>query len=65
VPPMIRPLAGVVRGQLLRAMLARVRDDPWPHIAEVTQQRLNDRNVRPSEAVRLRELAAQAAARAR
>jgi hypothetical protein len=62
---MIRPLAGAVRGQLLRAMLVGVRDDPWPHIAEVAEQRLTDRNVRPSEAVRLRELAAQAAAHAR
>jgi aminoglycoside phosphotransferase (APT) family kinase protein len=64
VPAMIRPLVGSVRGQLLRALLAGVRDDPWPHIAEVTEQRLTDRNVRPSEAVRLRELAARAAARA-
>jgi hypothetical protein len=63
VPALLRPLVGTVRGQLIKALLAGVRDDPWPHIAEVVANRLTDRNVRPSEADRLRQLAAQAAAR--
>ena len=63
VPALLRPLVGTVRGQLIKALLADVRDDPWPHIAEVVANRLTDRNVRPSEADRLRQLAARAAAR--
>jgi hypothetical protein len=65
VPAMVRPLVGAVRAQVIKTLLASVTDDPWPHIAEVAEIRLRDRNVRPAEAVRLRELAAEAAARSR
>jgi aminoglycoside phosphotransferase (APT) family kinase protein len=65
VPAMIRPLVGSVRAQLIKALLAGAGDDPWPHIAVVAEERLTDRNVRPSEAARLRELAARAEQRRR
>lgn len=65
VPAMVRPFVGAVRAQVIKTLLATVTDDPWPHIAEVVEVRLRDRNVRPSEAVRLRQLAAEAAARSR
>jgi aminoglycoside phosphotransferase (APT) family kinase protein len=65
VPAMIRPLVGTVRSQLIGALLAGARDDPWPHIETVAANRLTDPNVRPSEAAKLRELAAQARQRGR
>jgi tRNA A-37 threonylcarbamoyl transferase component Bud32 len=65
VPAIVRPLVGAIRAQVINTLLATAADDPWPHIAEVVEVRLRDRNVRPAEAVRLRELAAAAAARSR
>jgi aminoglycoside phosphotransferase (APT) family kinase protein len=65
VPAMVRPFVGAVRAQLIKALLAGARDDPWPHIETVAANRLTDRNVRPSEAAKLRELAAQAGQRRR
>jgi aminoglycoside phosphotransferase (APT) family kinase protein len=65
VPAMVRPLVNTVRGQIIKTLLATAADDPWPHIAEVAENRLGDRNVRPGEAVKLRQLAAAAAARSR
>src|SRR6266702_2897560 len=41
---------------------AAVADDPAPHLARAAELRLNDLNVRPAEAARLRRLAGQAAA---
>lgn len=65
VPALLRPLVGTVRSQLIGAMLAAAHDDPWPHVQAVAEGRLTDRNVRPAEATRLRQLAAQAAERSR
>ena len=65
VPALLRPLVGTVRSQLIGAMLAAAQDDPWPHVGAVAEGRLTDRNVRPAEAARLRQLAAQAAERSR
>jgi len=65
VPVRLRPAVGTVRAQLIGAFLAAVHDDPWPHVPAVAEERLTDRNVRPSEATRLRRLAAEAEQRTR
>jgi Ser/Thr protein kinase RdoA (MazF antagonist) len=65
VPAMIRPIVGIVRSQLIGAFMAAVHDDPWLHVPAVAAERATDRNVRPAEAIRLRQLAAQAAQRSR
>ena len=65
VPALVRPFVGTVRAQLIAAFLTAAHDDPWPHIAAAAELRLTDPNVRPSEAAKLRQLAASAAARGR
>lgn len=65
VPAMLRPIVGTVRRQLIGAFLAAVHDDPWPYVPAVADQRATDRNVRPAEVARLRQLAAQAVQRSR
>jgi Ser/Thr protein kinase RdoA (MazF antagonist) len=60
IPAPLRPVAGRLRGALLRQFLAVVRDDPKPHLARVARERATDRNVRPAEAGRLLRIAEQA-----
>lgn len=56
----IRLVVRNVRAAVIASFLAAVTDDPWPHIAAVAEQRMADRNVRPAEIKRLKELAEQA-----
>jgi aminoglycoside phosphotransferase (APT) family kinase protein len=65
IPVALRPAVGIVRGQLIGQFMSGARDDPWPHIEAVAAHRLTDPNVRPAEATRLRQLAADAARRGR
>ena len=65
VPALVRPAVETVRAQLIGQFMAAVRDDPWPHVDAVAEHRLTDPNVRPSEATRLRQLAAEAGRRGR
>ena len=60
VPVVLRPMVRFLRAALFRAFLPAAADDPRPHIARVARVRLADRNVRPSEAVRLRRMAERA-----
>lgn len=60
IPVLLRPVIGVLRAQLFRDFLAKVRDDPWPHIARVARARITDRNTRPAEAQRLLRIAEEA-----
>lgn len=62
LPSWLVPLARTLRRIFLRRFRAAVRDDPAPHLARAAELRLNDLNVRPAEAARLRRLAGQAAA---
>jgi aminoglycoside phosphotransferase (APT) family kinase protein len=50
--PAIRPLRAV----LLRQFLATATDDPGPHLVRVAEVRMQDPNVRPAEAQRLRRI---------
>jgi len=52
----LRPVRAALIGQFLRA----VHDDPGPHIAMVARERMRDRNVRPGEIERLRQMAVAA-----
>jgi tRNA A-37 threonylcarbamoyl transferase component Bud32 len=56
VSPLIRAVAGVVRGQVIRRFEASVRDDPGPYLAPAARLRIADRNVRPSEAAKLQQI---------
>ena len=49
----LRPVRAALIGQFRRA----VHDDPGPHIAMVARERMRDRNVRPGEIERLRQMA--------
>ncbi len=60
VPVVLRPVVRFLRAALFRRFLPAAADDPGPHIARVARVRLADRNVRPSEAVRLRRMAERA-----
>ncbi|HET7245387.1 MAG TPA: phosphotransferase [Streptosporangiaceae bacterium] len=62
LPSWLAPVAGGLRRLFLRRFLAAVRDDSRPHLARVAAYRLEDPNVRPAEAARLRRLAGLAAA---
>jgi aminoglycoside phosphotransferase (APT) family kinase protein len=57
LPWWIRPAAWGLRGTLVRRFRAAVRDDPGQYLDQVARYRLRDPNVRPAEAVRLRQLA--------
>ena len=56
VSPLIRTVAGIVRGQVIRRFEAAVGTDPGPYLAPVARMRLTDRNTRPSEAARLQQI---------
>jgi aminoglycoside phosphotransferase (APT) family kinase protein len=60
LPKWLAALARPLRRAFLRRFRTAVRDDPAPHLASVAGQRLNDPNVRPAEAARLRRLAGHA-----
>ncbi len=60
VPALIRPAVGAVRAALIGQFRAAVRDDPGPHVTAAARERMLDRNVRPAEIDRLRQLASQA-----
>jgi tRNA A-37 threonylcarbamoyl transferase component Bud32 len=57
LPSWLAAVAGGLRRMFLRRFLAAVRDDPRPHLARVAAYRLEDPNVRPAEAARLRRIA--------
>jgi aminoglycoside phosphotransferase (APT) family kinase protein len=61
LPSWLTPVIGWLRRVFLRRFLAAVRDDPQPHLARVASRRLQDPNVRPAEAARVRRLAGLAA----
>ncbi len=56
LPAPVRLVAGMVRGTVVRQFERSVGDDPRPHLAAVARNRLDDRNVRPSEAAILRRM---------
>ncbi|HUC59473.1 MAG TPA: aminoglycoside phosphotransferase family protein [Streptosporangiaceae bacterium] len=56
VSPLIRTIAGLVRGQVIRRFEASVSADPGPYLAPVARLRLTDRNTRPSEAAKLQQI---------
>jgi aminoglycoside phosphotransferase (APT) family kinase protein len=64
VPWFVRPAVRRVRATLIATFLAGVGDDPGPHIPSVAENRMTDRNVRPGEIARLRQIAAEATERA-
>ncbi|HTW04816.1 MAG TPA: phosphotransferase [Streptosporangiaceae bacterium] len=49
----LRPVRAALIGEFRRA----AHDDPGPHIATVARERMRDRNVRPGEMERLRQMA--------
>lgn len=57
VPILVRPAVRSVRSALIGQFCHAVSDDPGPHIAWVARERARDRNVRPSEAERLLQMA--------
>jgi hypothetical protein len=56
IPLPLRPVIRLLRAALFRTFLGAVHDDPAPHLARVARARLTDRNTRPTEAVRLRQV---------
>ncbi len=50
LPVLIRPAVSSVRAAVIRHFLRGAVDDPSPHLARVARLRMQDRNVRPSEA---------------
>ncbi|HEX9519003.1 MAG TPA: phosphotransferase [Streptosporangiaceae bacterium] len=56
LPAAVRVAAGLVRGLLVRRFEAVVSADPRPYLTQVAEFRLQDPNVRPNEADRLREI---------
>jgi aminoglycoside phosphotransferase (APT) family kinase protein len=60
VPAPVRVAITAVRSALIRSFLAGVADDPGPYLAQVARHRLQDRNVRPSEAAWLQRKAEEA-----
>jgi Ser/Thr protein kinase RdoA (MazF antagonist) len=65
LPSWLRPAARALRRLFLRRFLAAVRADPGPYLARVAAYRMEDTNVRPSEAARLRRLSRQRPGRGR
>jgi aminoglycoside phosphotransferase (APT) family kinase protein len=57
VPLPVRPAIRAVRATVIRQFRANASDDPVPHLAVVARNRMQDRNVRPSEADWLRRKA--------
>jgi aminoglycoside phosphotransferase (APT) family kinase protein len=62
LPWWLSPMARGLRRLFLSRFRKAVRDDPRPHLARMARSRLEDPNVRPAEAARLRRLAGLAAA---
>lgn len=67
LPSWLRPAARALRWLFLRRFLAAVREaeDPAPYLARAARYRMEDTNVRPAEAARLRRLAGQRVIRGR
>jgi aminoglycoside phosphotransferase (APT) family kinase protein len=63
IPPLLRPVVGLLRAVLFRSFLATVTDDPAPHLARIARARTEDPNCRPSERERLLRMAARAESR--
>jgi len=61
LPSWLAPVFGGLRRVFVRRFLAAVRDDPRPHLARAAAHRLEDPNVRPAEAARVRRLGGLAA----
>ncbi len=60
IPMPLRLVVGPLRGAHLRQFLAAARHDPVPLMATTARHRMTDRNVRPSEARRLQQIADRA-----
>ncbi len=60
LPSWLGPAVSGLRRVFLRGFRAAVTDDPAPYLARAAQYRLEDVNVRPAEAARLRRLAGNA-----
>lgn len=60
IPPRVRPVIGLLRGEFCRRFLAAAADSPWPHITGAAQLRLANPSTRPSEAERIRRIAERA-----
>jgi aminoglycoside phosphotransferase (APT) family kinase protein len=56
IPAWLQPAVRVLRAVLLRQFLAVATDDPRPHLVRVAEARMQDPNVRPAEAQRLRRI---------
>ena len=60
LPPWLRPPVRALLRLFVRRFVAAARDDPAPYLAGIVARRMQDVNVRPAEAVRLRRLAERA-----
>jgi aminoglycoside phosphotransferase (APT) family kinase protein len=60
LPAPLRAAVAPLRAAHLRQFLASVRDDPGPVLASAARYRMNDRNIRPSEAKKLGQIADRA-----
>jgi tRNA A-37 threonylcarbamoyl transferase component Bud32 len=60
LPASVRAVVAPLRAAHLAQFLAAAQDDPWPVMARTARFRMNDRNVRPSEAKKLQQLADRA-----
>jgi aminoglycoside phosphotransferase (APT) family kinase protein len=56
----IRVLAAALRAACLRQFLACVHDDPDRMLASAARYRMTDRNIRPSEVMKLQQIASRA-----
>jgi Ser/Thr protein kinase RdoA (MazF antagonist) len=56
LPPGVRLVAGFLRDAVVRRFEHDVAADPRPYIARIARHRIADRNTRPSEAARLRQV---------
>jgi hypothetical protein len=60
LPAPIRAVVAPLRAAHLRQFVAAARDDPAPMLASAARHRITDRNTRPSEARKLRQIADRA-----
>jgi Ser/Thr protein kinase RdoA (MazF antagonist) len=60
VPAPLRAVIVPLRAAHLRQFLAAARDDPAPMLARAARYRMDDRNIRPSEVKKLRQIADRA-----
>jgi aminoglycoside phosphotransferase (APT) family kinase protein len=56
LPAPLRAVIAPLRAAHLRQFLATVRDDPAPVLASAARHRIDDRNIRPSEVEKLRQI---------